>query len=44
LAPARSSWRTGQDPETESGVGRSLIQKTWVWFRHATTAHRQQPD
>ncbi len=44
LTPARPSWRTGQDQGTETGVGRGLIEKTWVWLRHATMSHRQPLD
>jgi 8-oxo-dGTP diphosphatase len=43
-APARLSGQSGQAQETETGVGRGLIGKTWVWFRHATMPHRQPLD
>jgi hypothetical protein len=44
LAPAQPSWRAGQDPGTESGIGRGLIGKTRAWFRHASMSRRQQLD
>jgi 8-oxo-dGTP diphosphatase len=42
LTPAQPSWQSEQ--ETEIGAGRGLIEKTWVWLRHATTLHRQPLD
>jgi 8-oxo-dGTP diphosphatase len=44
LAPAQPSWRAGQGPGTESGVGRGLIGKTRAWFRHASMSRRQPLD
>jgi hypothetical protein len=33
-----------QDQNVETGSGQGLIEKTWVWFRHATTVRRQPLD
>jgi hypothetical protein len=44
LTPVQPSRQSAQDQETETGAGRGLIEKTWVWFRHATTLHRQPLD
>jgi hypothetical protein len=30
--------------ETESEAGRNLIEKTWIWFRDTTLAHRPRLD
>jgi 8-oxo-dGTP diphosphatase len=44
LAPAQRSWRTCQDPGTESRAGRGLIGKTRAWFRHASAPRRPPLD
>jgi 8-oxo-dGTP diphosphatase len=44
LTPVQPSRQSAQDQETETSAGRGLIEKTWVWFRHATTLHRQPLD
>jgi len=44
LVPAQPPWRTGQEQGTETTVGQGLLEKSWVWFRHATMSHRQPPD
>ena len=44
MAPARLSVRTRKARETETAAGRNLIEKTWVWFRHATLPYRPRLD
>jgi len=44
LTPGQPSWQTEHDRGTETAAGPGLIEKTWVWFRHAAMLHRQPLD
>jgi 8-oxo-dGTP diphosphatase len=41
-APAGPSGQTGQ--AQQAGIGRGLIEKTRIWFRHTAMLHRRPPD
>jgi 8-oxo-dGTP diphosphatase len=44
LATAQLPWQPAQDERTETGASEGLFEKTWAWFRHAATSHRQPLD